>query len=66
MTQPADNLEYGTIIKDGELFRLYTRHGRGARFDGDTTEVTRYCEERNDPAGQAGGIRKARARGAGV
>ena len=25
MTEPADNLEYGTVIKDGELFRLYTR-----------------------------------------
>ena len=42
--QPANNLEYGTIIKDGSLFRLYTRDGRGARFDGDVTEVTRYCE----------------------
>lgn len=41
---PANNLEYGTVIKDGNLFRLYTRDGRGAKFDGDTTEVTRYCE----------------------
>lgn len=44
MTQPADNLEYGTVIKDGEVFRLYTRDSRGAKFDGDTSEVTRYCE----------------------
>lgn len=44
MNEPADNLEYGTVIKDGDLFRLYTRDGRGARFDGDATEVTRYCE----------------------
>lgn len=47
MAEPADNLEYGTIIKDGDLFRLYTRDGRGARFDGDTVEVTRYCESRD-------------------
>ena len=44
MEQPADAMEYGTIIKDGPLFRMYTRDGRGARFDGDQTEVTRYCE----------------------
>ena len=44
MIEPADNLEYGTVIKDGDLFRLYTREGRGAKFDGDKTEVTRYCE----------------------
>ncbi len=44
MTEPADDLEYGTVIKDGDLFRLYTRDGRGAKFDGDATEVTRYCE----------------------
>jgi len=44
MEQPADAMEYGTIIQDGPLFRMYTRDGRGARFDGDQTEVTRYCE----------------------
>ena len=44
MDQPADNMEYGTVIKDGNLFRLYTRDGRGAKFDGDASEVTRYCE----------------------
>jgi hypothetical protein len=44
MTQPADNLEYATVIKDGNLFRLYTRDGRGAKADGDAAEVTRYCE----------------------
>jgi hypothetical protein len=44
MTQPADNMEYGTVIRDGDLFRLYTRDGRGAKFDGDASEVTRYCE----------------------
>ena len=47
MTEPADSLEYGTVIKDGDLFRLYTRDGRGAKFDGDSTEVTRYCESRD-------------------
>lgn len=47
MIEPADALEYGTVIKDGELFRLYTRDGRGARFDGDAPEVTRYCESRD-------------------
>jgi hypothetical protein len=47
MTEPADNLEYGTIIKDGDLFRLYTGDNRGAKFDGDTTEVTRYGESKD-------------------
>ena len=47
MTEPADNMEYGTVIKDGDLFRLYTRDARGSKFDGDTTEVTRYCESRD-------------------
>lgn len=44
MEKPANNLEYGTIIKDGPIYRLYTREARGSKFDGDTTEVTRYCE----------------------
>ena len=47
MSEPADDLEYGTVIKDGDLFRLYTRDARGSKFDGDTTEVTRYCESRD-------------------
>lgn len=47
MSEPADNLEYGTVILDEGLYRLYTRDGRGARFDGDVTEVTRYCESRD-------------------
>lgn len=47
MSEPADNLEYGTVIKDGDLFRLYTREARGSKFDGDTTEVTRYSESRD-------------------
>jgi hypothetical protein len=47
MSEPADNLEYGTVIKDGDLFRLYTRDGRGALRDGDASEVTRYCESRD-------------------
>jgi hypothetical protein len=47
MTEPADKLEYGTIIKDGDLFRLYTRDGRDSKFDGDEPEVTRYCESRD-------------------
>ncbi len=37
-------LEYGTVIKDGGLYRLYSRDARGAKFDGDETEVTRYYE----------------------
>ena len=47
MAEPADNLEYGTVIRDGDLFRLYTRDARGSKFDGDATEVTRYCESRD-------------------
>jgi hypothetical protein len=47
MTEPADKLEYGTVIKDGDLFRLYTRDHRNSKFDGDLTEVTRYCESRD-------------------
>ena len=47
MSEPANNLEYGTVIKDGDLFRLYTRDGRGAKRDGDAPEVTRYCESRD-------------------
>ena len=47
MNEPADHLEYGTVIHDGELFRLYTRDGRGAIHDGDDAEVTRYCESRD-------------------
>jgi hypothetical protein len=47
MLEPADNLEYGTVIRDGDLFRLYTRDARGAKFDGDQPEVTRYCESRD-------------------
>lgn len=47
MMEPANNMEYGTIIKDGDLFRMYTREGRGAKFDGDNTEVTRYCESKD-------------------
>lgn len=46
-SEPADNLEYGTVIKDGDLYRLYTRDGRGAKADGDAAEVTRYCESRD-------------------
>jgi hypothetical protein len=44
MQQPANDMEYGTIIHDGTLYRMYTREGRGAKFDGDDKEVTRYCE----------------------
>jgi hypothetical protein len=43
MQEPADPMEYGTILWDGSLYRMYTRQGRGAKFDGDITEVTRYC-----------------------
>ena len=44
MAEPADHMEYGTIIQDGSLFRLYTRDARNSKHDGDVTEVTRYCE----------------------
>jgi len=47
MSEPADNMEYGTVIQDGDLFRLYTRDGRNSKHDGDVTEVTRYCESRD-------------------
>ena len=47
MAEPANNMEYGTVIRDGDLFRLYTRDGRGAKFDGDKSEVTRYCESKD-------------------
>jgi hypothetical protein len=47
MSDPANNLEYGTVIKDGDLFRLYTRDGRGAKRDGDVPEVTPYFESRD-------------------
>jgi hypothetical protein len=47
MAEPADPMEYGTVIKDGDLYRLYTRDSRGSRHDGDLTEVTRYCESRD-------------------
>lgn len=47
MQTPANDMEYGTIVWDGELYRMYTREGRGAKFDGDVTEVTRYCESRD-------------------
>jgi hypothetical protein len=46
-SEPAENLEYGTVIKDGDLFRLYTRDSNGAKFDGDSSEMTRYCESRD-------------------
>ncbi len=47
MVESANRLEYGTIIKDGDLFRMYTRDAGGSKFDGDVTEVTRYCESRD-------------------
>ncbi len=47
MSEPANDMEYATVIKDGDLFRLYTRDGRGAKRDGDEPEVTRYCESRD-------------------
>ncbi len=46
-TAPATSLEYGTVIKDGDLYRLYTRDARGAKRDGDAAEVTRYSESRD-------------------
>lgn len=46
-TEPANNLEYGTVIFDGERFRLYTRERRNSQRDGDAGENTRYCESRD-------------------
>lgn len=46
-SQPADNIEYGTVIKDGDLFRFYTRDVRGAKVDGTEREVYRYAESRD-------------------
>lgn len=47
MAEPADAMEYGTMIHDGNLYRLYTRDARNSKHDGDVTEVTRYCESRD-------------------
>ena len=44
MIGPVNSLQYATIIKDGDLFRLYTKDRRGANKSGDDTEVTRYYE----------------------
>jgi hypothetical protein len=35
-------MEYGTVVREGAAWHLYSRDGRGAKFDGDVTEVTRY------------------------
>ncbi|MCH2211102.1 MAG: hypothetical protein MK110_07355 [Fuerstiella sp.] len=40
----SHEMEIATIIKDGELFRLYTRDPRGMKKTGDDTIVTRYYE----------------------
>ena len=49
MVRPVNNqeMEIATIIKDGDLFRLYTRDPRGMKKTGDDTIVTRYCESRD-------------------
>lgn len=47
MSEPANRLEYGTVILDGDLFRLYTRDASRGKSDGDAGEVTRYCESRD-------------------
>lgn len=47
MLEPANSLEYATVILDGDRYRLYTRDHRNSKFDGDVTEVTRYCESRD-------------------
>ena len=44
MTAPAINLVIATIIRDGDLLRLYARDARGAKKTGDVTEVVRYYE----------------------
>ncbi|MFN9551532.1 MAG: hypothetical protein ACK56Q_14745 [Pirellulaceae bacterium] len=38
----AGSMEYGTVVRDGAVWHLFSRDGRGAKFDGDVTEVTRY------------------------
>lgn len=48
---PADPWVYGTVIRDGDRFRAYTRGGRGdyagpRENDGNPGEVTRYAESR--------------------
>jgi hypothetical protein len=44
VNEPTDNLEYGTVIKDGDLFRL---HSRDAKRDGDEPAVARSYESRD-------------------
>ncbi len=43
-TGDVDELEYGTILKDGDVYRLYTRARHNSRLDGDEGEYTRYFE----------------------
>lgn len=38
----AGTMEYGTVVREGDAWHLFSRDGRGAKFDGDVTEVTRY------------------------
>lgn len=40
-------IQYGTVIKDGDRFRLYTRDARGSKSHDDRREVTRYFESRD-------------------
>lgn len=47
MAEPADNIEYATILLDGDLYRYYTRDARGAPADGTEPEVYRYAESRD-------------------
>jgi hypothetical protein len=44
LTGDAVELEYGTVIKESDRFRLYTRARHNSTRDGDAGEYTRYFE----------------------
>ncbi len=44
LTGDVDSIEYGTVMKDGERYRLYTRDRFASKKDGDGGEYTRYFE----------------------
>ncbi len=44
LTGDVDSIEYGTVILDGDTYRLYTRARHESKKDGDGGEYTRYFE----------------------
>lgn len=44
---PPSDGHYATVIKDGDLYRLYNRGGGKAAYDGDPVEHTEYFESRD-------------------